>query len=39
METHLELVQAGVRGAGPTVEGAPGSDHDRKGGYLQVQIT
>ena len=32
MESNLELVRAGVRGDGPTIEGAPGSSRNGKGG-------
>ena len=36
MEAHLELVQACVRGAGPTVEVAPGSHFNVEGRDIQV---
>ena len=39
MEAHIKLVHAGVRGEGPTVEGAPVSHRNIWGGDLQVKIT
>ena len=39
MEAHHELVQEGVRGIGPIVEGEPGPYYKGEGRYLQVQTT
>ena len=33
---HLAVVQTGDKEAGPTIEGEPGLDRDRKGRFLTV---
>ena len=39
METHLDLLQAGIRGSASTIKGSFGLDSNRKGRYLKVQTT